>query len=179
MMKSKSQFRSGRGAKRLGPRQPTPIAVSDLASAFGQALAVHQAGRLAEAEKIYEQILQAQPEHFDSRHLLGVIYYQRGNHADAVRQIDVALKINPEAAFAHGSRGNALRELKRLDEALVSYDRALALKPDYAEAIHNRGVALQELDRLDEALASYDKAGSCLSPTMRRASSIAVSPGKR
>ena len=136
----------------------TSIAAFGLASAFSQAVALHQAGRLVEAEKNYLQILKVQPNHFDSLHLLGVIYHQRGNLAEAVRQIDVALRIDPKAASAHNNRGNALRELKRLDEALASYDRALALKPDYAEAFNNRGNALKELKRLDEALASYDKA---------------------
>jgi protein O-GlcNAc transferase len=143
-----------RKQRRAAAKQP----YAELASTLSQALALHQAGRLAEAEQTYRQILKAQANHFDCLHLLGVIFSQRGNHAEAVRQIDVALKINPKAAPAHNNRGNVLRELKRLEEALASYDRALALKPDYAEAFNNRGIALQELKRLEEALASYDRA---------------------
>ena len=142
-----------------GPLQnvsPTPS--TELASAFNQALALHQAGRLAEAEKNYLQVLKAQPNHFDSLRLLGAIYHQRGDHAEAIRQYDAALKINPKAASALSNRGVALLELKRFDEALASYDEAIALKPDYAEAFNNRGVALQELKRFGEALASYDQA---------------------
>ena len=161
-MKKKSQFRSGRGATRFGHPQPlqsfSRTRSLELASTFSQALALHQAGRLAEAEKIYGQILKVQPNHFDSLHLVGVIYAQQGNHVESVRQIDLALKINPKAAYAHHNRGLALQELKRLDDALASYDKAIALKPDYAEAFNNRGLALQKLNRLDEALASYDKA---------------------
>src|SRR6516164_757312 len=164
IMKKKSQFRSGRGPKRFGPQQQKPLLnvlptrSPALASTFSQALALHQAGRLAEAEQNYLQILKAQANHFDCLHLLGVIFSQRGNHAEAVGQIDVALKINPNAAPTHNNRGIALQELKRFDEALASYDRALAVKPDYAEAFNNRGIALQELKRLEEALASYDRA---------------------
>ena len=84
------------------------------------------------AEQNYLQIIKAQPNQFDYLHLLGVIFSQRGNHAEAVRQIDVALKINPKAASAHNNRGLALQGLKRLDEALASYDKALALKPETA-----------------------------------------------
>src|SRR5664279_158193 len=164
VMKKKSQFRSGRGAKRFGPQQQrllhnvSPTMSPELASAFSQALALHQAGRLADAEKMYRIILKAQPDHFDSLHLLGVIFHQRGDHAEAVRQIDVALKINPKMVSAYSNRGVALGELKRFEEALASYDKALALKPDYAESFNNRGVALRELKRFEEALASYDKA---------------------
>jgi predicted O-linked N-acetylglucosamine transferase (SPINDLY family) len=143
-----------RKQRRAAAKQPH----ADLASAFSQALALHQAGRLAEAEKIYGQILKVHPKHFDSLHLVGVIYLQRGNHVESVRQIDLALKINPKAAYAHNNRGLALQKLKRLDEAMASYDKAIAYKSDYAEAFYNRGNTLKELQRLDDALASYDKA---------------------
>src|SRR5664280_39004 len=164
VMKKKSQFRSGAWGKAVGPQQQrllhnvSPTMSPELASAFSQALALHQAGRLADAEKMYLIILKAQPDHFDSLHLLGVIFHQRGDHAEAVRQIDVALKINPKMVSAYSNRGVALGELKRFEEALASYDKALALKPDYAEAFYNRGNALRELKRLEQALASYDKA---------------------
>jgi hypothetical protein len=92
MMSNKSQFRSGRGAKRFGSPQQTPRAVFELQSALRQALAFHGGGQLGEAEKGYLKIMQVQPDHFDSLHMLGVVYDQRGNHAEAVRQIDVALK---------------------------------------------------------------------------------------
>src|SRR6516164_6571551 len=151
---SSGESRMNRKQRRAAAKQPH----AELASTLSQALALHQAGRLAEAEQTYLQILKAQANHFDCLHLLGVIFCQRGNHAEAVGQIDVALKINPKAAPAHNNRGIALQELKRFDEALASYDRALAVKPDYAEAFNNRGIALQELKRLEEALASYDRA---------------------
>src|ERR1700689_2611373 len=59
---------------------------------FADGLAHHQAGRLAEAERLYTSVLATRPDHFDSRHLLGVVYYQRGNHAEAVCQFDIALR---------------------------------------------------------------------------------------
>ncbi len=125
---------------------------------FDEGLALHQAGRLADAEKIYYQVLEIQPDHFDSLHLLGVIFHQRGNHAQAVRQIDVALTKRPNSSVALNSRGVALKEMKRFEEALASFDRALTLQPNYAEAHSNRGVALYELKRFEEALASLDRA---------------------
>jgi tetratricopeptide (TPR) repeat protein len=132
--------------------------VSKITSLLAEASALHQAGRLAEAEKTYHQILAAQPDHFDSLHLLGIIFHQRGDHARALRQIDLALKKNPNNIAALNNRGIALKELKRFEEALASYDRALALWPDYAEALLGRGYALKELKRFEEALTSYDRA---------------------
>ena len=45
---------------------------------LGNAIALHQAGRLQEAEIIYQSILQQQPKHPDALHLLGVIAFQAG-----------------------------------------------------------------------------------------------------
>ena len=131
---------------------------SNIASLFAEGLALHQAGRLSAAEKIYCQILQSQPDHFDSLHLRGVIFHQRGNHAEAVSQIDFALRSNPDHIYALNNRGVILHDLKRFDEALASYDRAIAVRPDYAEALSNRGNTLQALQRFEEALASCDHA---------------------
>ena len=44
------------------------------------ALAHHRAGRLAEAEAIYRQILATDPQQADSLHLLGMIRHQQGDH---------------------------------------------------------------------------------------------------
>jgi tetratricopeptide (TPR) repeat protein len=124
---------------------------------LAEAFALHQAGRLAEAEETYNRILAAQPDHFDSLHLLAIIFHQRGDHAQALRHIDLALKINPNNIPALNNRGIALRELKLFEDALASYDRALELWPDYAEALLGRANALRELRRFEAALASYDR----------------------
>jgi protein O-GlcNAc transferase len=147
---------------------------SKVTSLFAEALVLHQTGQLTEAEQIYNRILAKQPDHFDSLHLLGVIFHQRGDHALAVHQIDKALKVNSDIfspkrsgvtnqdlkryADALYNRGNALYELRRFEEALASYDHAVAVRPDYAEALSNRGNSLKELKRYGKAMASYRRA---------------------
>ena len=125
---------------------------------FAEALALHQAGRLGEAEEIYRRVLDSEPERFEARHLLGVVLLARGEPALALAELDAALRINPDDASCCNSRGSALHDLNRCEEAVASYDRALALQPAFAEALSNRGVALQELKRFDEALADYGRA---------------------
>ena len=146
----------------MRPRQHKPAKSAsgsfDVATAFNQAMAFHRAGRLAEAEAVYRQIIAARPDHFDSLHLLGVIAHQKGDHAEAVRQIDAALALNPKSAAAHSNRGSALKALKRFADALASYDAALTVKSDHPEVLFNRGTVLQELERYAEALTSFDHA---------------------
>jgi tetratricopeptide (TPR) repeat protein len=132
--------------------------MADVAAVFAQALALHQAGQLADAEHGYHRILAIEPRHFDSLHLLGVICLQRGDPEAAVRQISAALQVAPHHILALNNRGNALQQLREFGAALDSYDRALSVRPDYVEALINRGATLNALKRFDEALASYDRA---------------------
>ena len=122
------------------------------------ALQHHAAGRLPEAERIYQQILQADPNQPIALHLLGVIAHQVGKNDIAVDLITKALAIKPDYAEAHYNLGKAFTELGNLGEAAASYHKALAIYPDYAEAHNNLGLALQDLGDLDEAVASYRKA---------------------
>jgi tetratricopeptide (TPR) repeat protein len=129
-----------------------------LEATFNQGLALHQQGNLADAERIYWDVLQQQPNHFDALYLLGVIALQTQRTERGVELIGQAIAINANVAAAHSDLGAALTELKRPAEALASNDTAIALKPEFAEAYNNRGNALMELKRPADALASYDKA---------------------
>lgn len=123
-----------------------------------QALALHRQGRLHEAQALYRAILQHQPAHFDSLHLLGVIAQQAGQAGQGLSLIEQALAIRPEVAAAHNNRALALADLGRLPEALAGVDRALQLQPAYADAHNNRANLLRRLGRDDDALAAYEQA---------------------
>jgi tetratricopeptide (TPR) repeat protein len=151
----KSNERGGQVLEQAAPSQQSVLAIG---SWLVEAFTSHQAGRLADAERLYRQILAAQPDHSDSLYLLGVISYQRGDYAQALGQIDLALDVDPNNSLVWNQRGLALQRLERCEEALASYDRALAVWRDNHETLCNRGAALQELNRFDEALASYDRA---------------------
>jgi tetratricopeptide (TPR) repeat protein len=125
---------------------------------FAEALRHHQAGQLAEAERLYRQILARDPRHADSLHLLGVLAYQRGEPQAAVDLIGQAIAINADIPFFHNNRGLALKDLGQVDAAAAHYERALALKPDYVEALSNLGNLRLAQGRSDEAIAYYKRA---------------------
>ena len=57
----------------------------DVPALLQRAVAMHQGGRLREAEKLYGQVLAAQPDNFDALHLYGVLMHQRGQPVEALR----------------------------------------------------------------------------------------------
>jgi predicted O-linked N-acetylglucosamine transferase (SPINDLY family) len=125
---------------------------------FAAALEHHRAGRLAEAERGYRDILQRQPQHADSLNLLGVIALQTGNLEAAFTLVQRAVALRPDAAVCRNNLGQILERLGRDDEAVRCYEAALALDASYAEAHNNLGLALARRDRLAEAGAHYEKA---------------------
>ena len=57
---------------------PPPTDFSQVTLLFAEALKLHQAGRLADAENIYNQILAMQPDHLTACMLRGVIFISAG-----------------------------------------------------------------------------------------------------
>jgi len=118
----------------------------------------HRAGRLAEAETIYRQILAHHPDHADVLHLLGVLAGQTGRLDEAIASYQRSIQLKPEYPEVHYNLGNTLIEKRQLDDAIASYQRAIQLKPDHDRAHYNLANALMELGRHHEAIAAFQRA---------------------
>jgi len=139
-----------------------------VAQAFELALQHHQAGRLAEAENLYRQILAAEPRNADALHLLGVVAAQVGKHDVAVDFMTKAIALTSNFPEAYYNFGKVLFESGRAGEAIAAYRQAIVLQPNYAEANANLGYALRDQGQLDEAIAAYRQA-IALQPTFSEA----------
>jgi predicted O-linked N-acetylglucosamine transferase (SPINDLY family) len=115
----------------------------------------HQAGRLAEAESIYRQILAEQPNHVVATYRLGVLMGQAGRLDLAEDFFRQAVRIKPDYANAHNNLGYALNGRGQLDEAITSFRHAVRLNPDLAEAHSNLGNALAAKGQFDEAITFH------------------------
>ena len=62
--------------------------------ALQQGVAVHKAGKLEEAERLYRAILQSQPAHPDANHNLGVIAVSVNKTESALPLFETALEAN-------------------------------------------------------------------------------------
>jgi len=129
----------------------------DIQQLHNQAQSAQRNGNLAEAARLYREILAAAPVP-EVMVNYGNVLARLGNRLGALAQYDQALKQNPPLFEALFNRGNLYLETNRLREALDDYERAVVIRADVPAVWNNRGTALRRMRRSDEALASYDRA---------------------
>jgi len=66
---------------------------------------------------------------------LAFCYLAAGRAADAIVQLEDAVRLEPKSAHAQYDLGTTLLNQKRLDEAAEHFDRALRLKPDFFRGV--------------------------------------------
>lgn len=126
--------------------------------AIDKAIALHRAGQLDKAQRLYGAVLETNPAHATALHFLGVLLHQRGHSDRGLASIEQAIRLAPDYADAHNNRGNVLKELGRLEEAFRAYRRVVDLVPTHADAWNNLGVLLGGRSRYDEADHAYRQA---------------------
>ncbi|KAA0685755.1 tetratricopeptide repeat protein [Azospirillum brasilense] len=135
-----------------------PVCMATIAEALTLALDHHLAGRLAEAQQLYNRILDVDPDQPDALHFLGVLAGQVGEQALALQLIDRAIAQRPEAADMHANSGNIRRSSGQPEVAVEDYRRAVALQPDFAEAWTDMANALRSLGRFAGAISALERA---------------------
>ncbi len=123
-----------------------------LSEAFTSALQHYQAGQAQQAEEVCRHILQDEPHHAPSLHLLGVLAQQAGRSAEALTLLRRAVVLCPDNADFHFNLGVLLQSIGRKREARSSYQETIRLNRDHADALNNLGHLALHLDQLEEAV---------------------------
>ena len=137
----------------MQPKPPLPKALSK----FKEGLALHQQGKLSQAQALYQAAHQLDPAFADAVHHLGIIALQTNRLVESIKLIQQALALDPTDSSAYNNLGMALEDSRQPDAALTAYDEALKLASGNIEALLNRGNVLQTLKRFDQALLNYDR----------------------
>jgi tetratricopeptide (TPR) repeat protein len=116
------------------------------------------AGRLAEAEALYRQILAREPNHPQAMHLLGALAHQIGRNDVALQLINRSIALQPNTGEFYVNLGVVLEALERPEDAVAAYQTAVKLRPDLPEAHFNLGSTLVRLKRVPEAEACFHRA---------------------
>jgi predicted O-linked N-acetylglucosamine transferase (SPINDLY family) len=121
------------------------------------AMAHQQAGRLSEAAKAYNRLLQQMPGNFGCVYSLAMIYAQQGNLDAAAKMFGHAAQLRPDLADVHYNLAVALSMAGRFNEAALSYEKVLKIDPRHANARNNYATTLLQAGRPADALRQYDE----------------------
>ncbi len=121
---------------------------------FRQGQQLHMAGRLAEAEQVYRQVIAAFPRHAEALHALGALALQSGNAVAADVLVAQAIGLKPAAEFQL-TRAHALLALGRAGDAAEVVRAVLRARPNSAEAHQLLGHALLDGQQGEQALEAY------------------------
>ena len=116
------------------------------------------AGRLDDAERGFRAIAKSNPDLGGPHANLGLIHRQAGKPAEAVAELELAVRANPKQPLYFNQLGIAYRHAGQFTKARDAYERALELDGAYAAAMLNLGI-LNDLYLRDgpRALELYER----------------------
>ena len=145
--------------------QPPSETVSDESTAtdggdsqIDAGVAAMRAQKWDEAERIFEAVLEAEPERPDALRRLGTVQHLLGRHEQAIELIQKALEQNDEDPDAHINIGVVLRDMGRHGEAVGHFARALQIAPDDPDGHFNLGLSGLALGDNEDALLRFQRA---------------------
>ena len=128
--------------------------MADSVDPFAFAVALHQAGRLAEAERLYRSILAIAPGHVPALNNLGLLVAAE----EAIELFSRALVVWPDYIDSHQNLGNALLMRGEFERAAVCYERARRLRPGDSGLLFNLGKAYCGQGRAGDAAVCFRQA---------------------
>ena len=137
-------------------------------------------GEVAEAQKLYETILQKFSNNIRAQQGLAALnrpvqnnviqhppqevvnqlvnLYNQGQFQEVARQAKILTKQYPTALLIWNLLGASSSKLGMLDEAIDAFKKTILLKPDYAAAYNNIGIVFKDQSKLSEAIDAFKKA---------------------
>ena len=126
---------------------------------YKKARAYHRNGRLAEATRLYRQVLKAHSSHPDAMLNLAAAYMQQGKYIQAAPLLERLERSNPRPQGVLLNLAMAAIGMGAPEKALDYLDRAAALSDATPWEIRfHRAVAFARMNRLPEALDLYREA---------------------
>jgi tetratricopeptide (TPR) repeat protein len=119
-----------------------------------------QAGKPAEAEDIFKQVIAAAPQLPDGYLGLGMAQMRNGKPDAAEHSLAKAIAIDPRTPGAHMFLGIAQFQMNKLDAATASLVEETRLQPDDAEALTWLGMAELAAGHPDQATEPLDHAAA-------------------
>ena len=124
---------------------------------FNRAFGLHKENKLDEAEVLYLEILDKNPEDAEVWNLLGMINLQKFKLSRAEEYIKKALSIKPNAYF-YENLAKVYLEMEDAQKAIIIYSELLKYSPDNFNYVFNIASAYKVAGDIENAIKMYERA---------------------
>jgi Flp pilus assembly protein TadD len=132
--------------------------VQNVEQAMDSAVAHQIAGRFAEAESLYRQILALRPDSAAAFCNLGNVLAAKGRIDQSILCFRQALLVQPDFTDAGHNLAAVCLNAGRSEEAVVVLREVLLAKPNAPDALNTMGLSLCKLCRFNEAASYFQRA---------------------
>ncbi|HIF61173.1 MAG TPA: tetratricopeptide repeat protein, partial [Rhodospirillales bacterium] len=131
--------------------------MSDIEYIIETALSCQREGRLEEAARIYNQVLEIEPKQPDAIHLLGMVAFANQDYEEAVRLINEAVILNPTVSDYHLNLSSIYLASNQHALAKSHVKVAIKLNPNMSEAHYNLGIILFAEGNINQSIAAFKR----------------------
>lgn len=101
-----------------------------------------------EAEAIFRQIIEMEPNNYRAHYNLGIAYFNLHKIELAIKSYEIALKLKPDYKHCIYNLGLVYEELGNYKKALEYYEKALEIDPMFTYALQARYDVRNKMDSL-------------------------------
>jgi Flp pilus assembly protein TadD len=117
-----------------------------------------QTGKYRDSQTLFRDVIEKNGACWLARNNLANDLFAEGKTAEAIAELETALRTRPDDPRLLANLGHALLRTGRAEEAEPLLRKAIAVDPAYAPARNTLGVLLFEGGRTDEAIREYEEA---------------------
>ena len=116
-----------------------------------------QSGELEQAEKLYQKVIEKEPENFRAHFSLGVIFQIQKKYNLSLKHYETCNRVNPNFAPTYNNIGWIYFTIGEYDQAQIGYMTAIEKDPSYLLAYNNLGIIFLLRNDLDMARIIFNK----------------------
>lgn len=109
-------------------------------------------GNFNEAGVKFEKVLRKESNNLDAIYQLAIVKYRRKEYDEAIRDLNVVTKMNPESKDPYNILGNIYRDLGNNEEAIKNYNRAIQKDPNFISSYIYLIVFFMDINKKEEAM---------------------------
>jgi len=126
--------------------------LADPEMGYAWAFSLSRANQVKQAKAVLDKVSASASLPAEMLILIGKVYNDVGDHANALRCFQGAIRQDPTMKQAHGGAGVSLIRLNRPAEAVPELEAELKLSPADPDAQYQLGYALLQLSKEDQAI---------------------------